>query len=177
MRNSVEVAKYIENLLEIKGISASELARRTNVNRSTITRYFKGDLKIPMDNIPKFASALNVEPSELLISKKENIEEPIQTPKILETYNQLNNDNKKSVDDYASYKLHEQNKVVDMKVYEMSVAEEGTFYNNKLKNKDDSIIKEENPHMVIAAHIEDDATEEELEEIYNYVEKMKNRKK
>ena len=67
MRNSLEVAKYIEVLLERENMKPAELARRTGLDRSTISRYFNGDRKIPMDEIPKFASALNVEPRELLI--------------------------------------------------------------------------------------------------------------
>lgn len=67
MRTSVEVAEYIGQLLKIKNMSAAELARRTNMNKSSISRYFKGDRKIPMDEIPKFAKALGLQPEELLI--------------------------------------------------------------------------------------------------------------
>lgn len=67
MRNSLEVAKYIEVLLEKKNMKPAELARRTGLDRSTISRYFNGDRKIPMDEIPKFASALDVDPADLLI--------------------------------------------------------------------------------------------------------------
>lgn len=69
MRNSLEVAKYIEVLLEKNDMKPAELARRTGVDRSTISRYFKGERKIPMDEIPKFALALGVNPSELLLPK------------------------------------------------------------------------------------------------------------
>lgn len=67
MRTSTEVAKYIEHLLRINNMTAAELARRTGMNRSTMSRYFKGDRKIPMDELPKFAKALGVQPEELLI--------------------------------------------------------------------------------------------------------------
>lgn len=68
LRNSIEVAKFIEKILEAKGMKPAELARRTGVDRSTISRYFKGERKIPMDEIPKFALALDLSPEELLIN-------------------------------------------------------------------------------------------------------------
>ena len=81
MRNSLEVAKYIELLLERKDMKPAELARRTGVDRSTISRYFKGERKIPMDEIPKFALALGVEPEELLIEQSIDSEDGINTIK------------------------------------------------------------------------------------------------
>ena len=70
VRNSIEVAQFIEKILEAKDMKPAELARRTGVDRSTISRYFKGERKIPMDEIPKFASALDVSPEELLINNE-----------------------------------------------------------------------------------------------------------
>jgi len=68
--NSLEVANRIEKIAKEKGISGAELARRVDSDRSTINRYFKGTRKISMDEIPKFALALNVDPVELLIGKE-----------------------------------------------------------------------------------------------------------
>lgn len=65
--NSLEVAKRIEKIAEEKGISGAELARRMGTDRSTITRYYKGDRKISMDEIPKFAEVLKVDVIELLL--------------------------------------------------------------------------------------------------------------
>jgi repressor LexA len=70
--NSLEVAKRIEKLLKEKNISGAELARRVGIDRSTINRYFRGTRKIGMDEIPKFAEALGVEPLELLIGDIQN---------------------------------------------------------------------------------------------------------
>lgn len=69
--NSIEVAKRIETIAHAKGISGAELARRVGSDRSTINRYFKGTRKLAMEEIPKFAAALDVEPVELLIGKEE----------------------------------------------------------------------------------------------------------
>lgn len=70
--NSLEVAKRIENLLKEKNISGAELARRVGIDRSTINRYFKGTRKIGMDEVPKFAEALGVDPLEILIGDVPN---------------------------------------------------------------------------------------------------------
>lgn len=69
--NSIEVAKRIERIANMKGVSGAELARRVGSDRSTINRYFKGTRKIAMEEIPKFAEALDVDPVELLIGKDE----------------------------------------------------------------------------------------------------------
>ena len=56
MRNSIEIAQYIKKIRERKGLSAVELANRVGVTKGTISRYESGTRKIPMDDIPKFAS-------------------------------------------------------------------------------------------------------------------------
>lgn len=71
MMNSLDVAKRIEQIAEEKGLSGAELARRVGIDRSTINRYYKGTRKISMDEIPRFAEVLEVDPVELLIGKEE----------------------------------------------------------------------------------------------------------
>jgi len=66
MRNSVEVAKYIESILNRIGMKPSELANRIGVDRSTITRYFNGTRKISMEDVPKIAEVLGISPLEIL---------------------------------------------------------------------------------------------------------------
>jgi len=67
VRSAYEVAKYIEKLLKEKNMKPVDLANRAGVDKSTISRYFSGTRKIPMDELAKFADALNVDPVELLI--------------------------------------------------------------------------------------------------------------
>ncbi|MBD8005855.1 LexA family protein [Bacillus norwichensis] len=74
MRNSVEIAQYIKKIRERKGLSAVELANRVGVTKGTISRYESGTRKIPMDDIPKFASVLDVSPVDILI---ESEDEPV----------------------------------------------------------------------------------------------------
>ncbi|RHW31117.1 helix-turn-helix domain-containing protein [Lysinibacillus yapensis] len=67
MRDSLEIAKFIEKELYRKNMKPIELANKVGLDRSTISRYLKGTRKIPMDEIPKIASALDLSPAELLI--------------------------------------------------------------------------------------------------------------
>lgn len=71
MRNSTEVAEYIQQLLSQSNMKPTELANRIGVNRSTVTRYLKGTRKISMDDLPKIAATLGVSPIELLVDEKE----------------------------------------------------------------------------------------------------------
>lgn len=72
MRNSIEIAKYIKMLRERKGLTAVELANRVGVTKGTISRYESGTRKIPMDDIPKFASVLDVSPVDILIESSQD---------------------------------------------------------------------------------------------------------
>lgn len=72
VRSAYEVAKYIERLLKEKNMKPVDLANRAGVDKSTISRYFRGTRKIPMDELAKFADALNVDPVELLIDNGDN---------------------------------------------------------------------------------------------------------
>ncbi|MCC2249115.1 XRE family transcriptional regulator [Virgibacillus sp. AGTR] len=71
MRNSIEIAQYIKKLRKIKGLSAVELANRVGVTKGTISRYENGTRKIPMDDIPKFASVLDVSPVDIMIESED----------------------------------------------------------------------------------------------------------
>ncbi|MFD1203554.1 LexA family protein [Sporosarcina contaminans] len=71
MRNSTEVAEYIQKLLDQKDMKPTELANRIGVDRSTVSRYLKGTRKINMDDIPKIAAALGVSHLDILLDKSE----------------------------------------------------------------------------------------------------------
>ena len=73
MRNSIEVANYIEGQLNRIGMKPTELANRIGVDRSTVTRYLKGTRKISMEDIPKIATAIGVSPIELLIEESDKV--------------------------------------------------------------------------------------------------------
>lgn len=71
MRNSTEIAKYIERILDRENMKPIDLANKMGVDRSTISRYLNGTRKIQMDEIPRIAKALGVTPVELLVDNEE----------------------------------------------------------------------------------------------------------
>jgi len=84
VRDSLEVAKYIQKTLDAINMKPIELANRIGVDRSTVTRYLNGTRKISMDDLPKIASALGLTPIDILVEKDDlpNNVTPIQ-PKFI----------------------------------------------------------------------------------------------
>lgn len=66
MRNNEEIRLLIEQLRESSGLSVSELARRTDLPKSTVSRYLSGSRPIPLDRLDLFAAALDVKSNYLL---------------------------------------------------------------------------------------------------------------
>lgn len=66
MRNNEEIINLIKQLCDEKNISLSELARRTNMAKSGISRYFNFTRTFPLNRADDFAKALNVTPEYLL---------------------------------------------------------------------------------------------------------------
>lgn len=60
MRTNEEIIVLIKQLQNKKGLSLSELARRTNVAKSTLSRYLSGSREFPLNLADKFASVLDV---------------------------------------------------------------------------------------------------------------------
>ncbi|MEK3993663.1 LexA family transcriptional regulator [Psychrobacillus sp. FSL K6-2365] len=71
MRNSMEMGSYIESVLNRIGMKPIELANRIGVDRSTVTRYLKGTRKISMEDVPKIANAIGINPVELLMDEND----------------------------------------------------------------------------------------------------------
>ena len=62
-----KVKQNLKEEREKKGISYADLAKITNIAKSTLQRYETGTtLKIPLDAIKKVADALNIHPSKLM---------------------------------------------------------------------------------------------------------------
>lgn len=66
MRSNNEILELIKNLCIEKDISLSELARRVDMAKSAISRYFNGTRQFPLNRIDDFARALNTTPEYLL---------------------------------------------------------------------------------------------------------------
>ena len=152
MRTNNEIINLIQDRIDEKGMSMSELARRVGIAKSTMSRYFNRTREFPLNKTDDFAKVLGMTPEYLLgIQKVNNIE-----PEILTIFNQLDEDRQEKVVDYATVLLNEQ---VSMKT---------TTVLEKYKN-DDYIIdyveglvaaghgtfQEDNLHMEVKLRTED----------------------
>lgn len=152
MRSNNEIINLIQDRIDEKGMSMSELARQVGIAKSTMSRYFNRTREFPLNKTDDFAKALGMTPEYLLgIQKVNNIE-----PEILTIFNQLDEERQEKVVDYATVLLNEQ---INMKT---------TTVLEKYKN-DDYIIdyveglvaaghgtfQEDNLHMEVKLRAED----------------------
>lgn len=66
MRNNAEIIELIKQICNEKGISLSELARKTGMAKSAISRYFNFTRSFPLNRADQFAKALGITPEYLL---------------------------------------------------------------------------------------------------------------
>lgn len=152
MRSNNEIINLIQDRIDEKGMSMSELARQVGIAKSTMSRYFNRTREFPLNKTDDFAKVLGITPEYLLgIQKVNNIE-----PEILTIFNQLDENRQANVVDYATTLLNEQ---VSMKA---------TTVLEKYKN-DDYIIdyveglvaaghgtfQEDNLHMEVRLRVDD----------------------
>lgn len=141
MRTNEEIVTIIENRTKEKGLSISELARRVDMAKSAISRYFNRTREFPLNKVDDFARALDLDPAYILgFTKTGNHQDDINS-----IYNQLEDSRQRKVYSYAKYELDEQ---------------------NKLNHSDD---------ILIAAHKDDDLTQEQEAEVKAYIDKIKKR--
>lgn len=69
MRTPSQVLEVIKKIAQQQELSLSELSRRSGISKSTISRYFDGSRKFPLDKIFNFSKALGVS-SEFLLGVK-----------------------------------------------------------------------------------------------------------
>ena len=104
MRSNNEIINLIQDRIDEKGMSMSELARQVGIAKSTMSRYFNRTREFPLNKTDDFAKALGMTPEYLLgIQKVNNIE-----PEIITIFNQLDEDRQANVVDYATVLLNEQ---------------------------------------------------------------------
>lgn len=104
MRSNNEIINLIQDRIDEKGMSMSELARQVGIAKSTMSRYFNRTREFPLNKTDDFARALGMTPEYLLgIQKVNNIE-----PEILTIFNQLDEERQENVVDYATTLLNEQ---------------------------------------------------------------------
>lgn len=105
----IGIGSRIRRLRQYNDLTLNELANKVGVSKQTIQRYETGVIaNIPSDRIECMASALGVEPSELM-----GWEKPIYIPdeeeEVVEVMHKLDKDNKKILTTYAKRLLAYQN--------------------------------------------------------------------
>lgn len=66
MNSNDEIMDILDKLKDEKNLSISEIARRTDTAKSSVSRYFNRTRQFPLDKINEFAKAFNVKPEFLL---------------------------------------------------------------------------------------------------------------
>lgn len=109
MRTNSEIVDIIIDLCNQKGWSLSEFARKLDLPKSSISRYFNKSRQLPINKIDIFADTLGVSSEHLLGIKISNND-------LLDIYNKLDSKRQVKVYDFASRQLDEQNGTQEDKV-------------------------------------------------------------
>ena len=109
MRTNSEIVDIIIDLCSQRGWSLSEFARKLDLPKSSISRYFNKSRQLPINKINLFADTLGVS-SEYLLGIK------ISNNDLLDIYNKLDSKRQSKVYEFASHQLDEQNGIQEEKV-------------------------------------------------------------
>ena len=109
MRTNSEIVDIIIDLCNQRGWSLSEFARKLDLPKSSISRYFNKSRQLPINKINIFADTLGVS-SEYLLGIK------ISNNDLLDIYNKLDSKRQSKVYEFASRQLDEQNGIQEEKV-------------------------------------------------------------
>lgn len=109
MRTNSEIVDIIIDLCKQRGWSLSEFARKLDLPKSSISRYFNKNRQLPINKINLFADTLGVS-SEYLLGIK------ISNNDLLDIYNKLDSKRQSKVYEFASHQLDEQNGIQEEKV-------------------------------------------------------------
>ena len=152
MRTNNEIITLIQDRIDEKGMSMSELARRVGIAKSTMSRYFNRTREFPLNKTDDFAKVLGMTPEYLLgIQKVNNIE-----PEILSIFNQLDEDRQANVVDYATTLLNEQVSMKATTVLEKYRTDDYIIdYVEGLVAAGHGTFQEDNLHMEVRLRAED----------------------
>lgn len=117
MRTNKEIVNILKEEKDKQGLSISELARRVNMAKSAVSRYFNYTREFPLNRADDFARVLNITP-EYLLGVNENKKDNSTTKQILDSvFSKLEEPRQDKVVAYAKSELDDQNKVVNIKDY------------------------------------------------------------
>ena len=128
MRTNSEIVDIIIDLCNQKGWSLSEFARKLDLPKSSISRYFNKSRQLPINKINLFSDVLGVS-SEYLLGIQTIASDRNKTQnELLSVYNKLETKRQTKVYDFATEQLKEQNNVVNINDY---IEEELDWYEVK----------------------------------------------
>lgn len=107
MRTNSEIVDIIIDLCNQKGWSLSEFARKLDLPKSSISRYFNKSRQFPLNKINLFSDVLGVSSEYLLGIQTSKSEKQTQND-LLKVYNRLNEDRQNNVYRFAINQLNEQ---------------------------------------------------------------------
>ena len=117
MRTNEEIVNILKEEKDKQGLSISELARRVDMAKSAVSRYFNYTREFPLNRADDFARVLNITP-EYLLGVNENKKDNSTTKQILDSvFSKLEEPRQDKVVAYAKSELDDQNKVVNIKDY------------------------------------------------------------
>lgn len=152
MRSNNEIINLIQDRIDEKGMSMSELARQVGIAKSTMSRYFNRTREFPLNKTDDFAKALGMTPEYLLGIQKVNIIEP----EILTIFNQLDEERQENVVDYATTLLNEQVSMKTSTVLEKYKDDDYIIdYVEGLVAAGHGTFQEDNLHMEVRLRAED----------------------
>ena len=117
MRTNKEIVNILKEEKDKQGLSISELARRVDMAKSAVSRYFNYTREFPLNRADDLARVLNITP-EYLLGVNENKKDNSTTKQILDSvFSKLEEPRQDKVVAYAKSELDDQNKVVNIKDY------------------------------------------------------------
>ncbi|MDN2612978.1 helix-turn-helix transcriptional regulator [Apilactobacillus sp. EABW-1NA] len=104
MHTNKQIMDIIEQQRAKKRMSMEELGKLTDTSRASISRYKNGSRDFPVNKAHLFAQALGITTSQLLGMNE------VEDKNLTSTINRLNEENRKSLYEYAQFLLQSQEK-------------------------------------------------------------------
>lgn len=156
MRTNDEIISLIQENIDEKGLSMSELARRVGIAKSTMSRYFNKTREFPLNRADDFAKVLGITPEYLLGIQKVNNEAQAELGPI---YEKLELSRKEKVLDFAKAQLEEQEKPKVTSIFDKFQSEDNedyvTDYVEGLVAAGRGTFQEDNLHMEVRLRAND----------------------
>ncbi|MCI2862350.1 helix-turn-helix domain-containing protein [Staphylococcus hominis] len=102
MRNNDEIIELVTKLMDKNDLSTSELARRLNIAKSSVSRYLNKTSQFPLNKVNEFSRVLNVTPEYLLgVGEYENKNQDTMAAHL--DYSDLTEDEQKEVEQFIQF--------------------------------------------------------------------------